>query len=302
MKHTKIIIATALALALTACSDTNTAEVSDLPDITTSSTTLTTETTTETTEETTATTEAETTTETEATVSEPDETLPVAEIKTDSNGIMTLKASANTKYYECRFTDENIVTDPEKFEDKTLLENVRKFFEKSEIYKEIHAEMDKEAEEMGYIQNGMYNFECVLKYAVTSDFNGDGQKESAFLFGFNHNCDTDFTTRDHMTNCLIFADSNGNISLSDEEFSYSSELIELKYNGFSHLVVNGGHNNFSSKASFYSVDDNGFKFEASDSQINDFSDSISDGFLLKMLPQQTFYWHFICWCNLTYRI
>ena len=62
MKHTKIIIATALALTLTACSDTNTAEVSDLPDITTSSTALTTKTTTEETTTKTTTTTAEITT------------------------------------------------------------------------------------------------------------------------------------------------------------------------------------------------------------------------------------------------
>lgn len=297
MKQIKILLASIFALALAACSNADTAEETTLMSETTSNAVTSEEASAETDEittsaepETEAKTESETETETETT----SETLPTAVTEVDGNGIMTLQASENTKYYECRFTNENVVTDPEKFGDKALLENAIKLLEESDICSAVRGEMDIEAEELGYTQNGEYNFECKFKYAVTSDFNGDGQQESAFLFTFEHNCSEAFFTRGGMTSCLVFANGNGNITISDEEFSSSSELTELKYNGFSHLVVNGGHNNMSSKSCIYSVGGSGLKLEFSDGKIHDYDTCIVDNIMLKMTIPQYPNW-LVCW-------
>ncbi len=231
---------------------------------------------------------AKTTTVTTETTSE------VTKEAIDTSGIRTLNASPNTKYYECRFSDENIVSDASEFGDQALLEDAKKFLEDSEIYADIREKMGKEANELGYADSGEYKFECKLISAVKSDFNGDGREESAFLFAFDHNCPEAFTTMNGMVSRLVFADSNGNLSISDEAFSFSSKLFELKYNGFSHLIVNGGHNNMSSKAAFYSVNDDGLKFEFADGKISGYC--IFDKFLIRMtIPQ----WHgwFVCWNN-----
>ena len=109
MKHTKMIITAVLALALTACSDTNSTEATDLPpvsdpsEVTPSSTVLTEETTTveETTTITTTTAELTTVSETETeTESEITEVTDIDEESADTNIEISFYEQADTRISE----------------------------------------------------------------------------------------------------------------------------------------------------------------------------------------------------------
>ncbi|MCH5347681.1 MAG: hypothetical protein J1E40_00030 [Oscillospiraceae bacterium] len=298
MKYTSILTALILALALTSCANADTGSVNETGSNNEASTSfaaedLTEEILNETSEavpetETVSETEAETETAetTEAEISQEAELTFITE--TDSSGITFLKVPPETKYYECRFTDKNVITDPSEFKDQELLENAQKLVNDHKIV----------IEPTEFTEGGTYTYQGGFVSAITSDFNGDGQNESVFLFTYVPADEDDevifFTGM--MLDRIVYADSSGKLSLIDEEFSYTSEIAELEYNGFSHLVVNGGHNNMSSKVCIYSVRPDGLKLEITDGSILGYSDCISDGFLLKLRIPQYQNW-FVCWNN-----
>ncbi len=303
MKHTKMIIAALLALTMTACGDTGTVEETTLSESVTSESVHTEESvlTTESETETETITEAETTTTAEVTttveVTTTEETTTAAEIITevDSKGNTILKMTADTKFYECEFTDENSVTSAEEFENKELLDKAVEFLKESDFYANCYKQICEAGESQGYTDLSESMPECELVYAITDDFNGDGKEETAFLFSVNNIAPVEVWVNMGMTRCVLFADSDGDISMSDEEFSEMAQMRELKYNGFSHLVVSGGHNNTSQQTYIYSVQEIGLKNELNYGGCSGIVKDSSLEFALKMGFPQTSVEYLIFW-------
>lgn len=123
MKKTKAILAVILALTMTACSDTNTAEVSDLPDITESSTALTTTTAVETTTTTSA--EITTVSETETTTSNSNGTKSeIAKAYADVYCTMIENGNFGAMGFSIGFADVNNDGVPEMLRKDSMRANV----------------------------------------------------------------------------------------------------------------------------------------------------------------------------------
>lgn len=235
MGKCKIIIAAAIALAMTACTDTNSAEVSDPPEVTTSNEVTTEETTTavETTTTTAATatttayTEITTTADTaaEETVTEPEKS---SEMKffdykfienyggTTDIGDLADKATAfiiESEYYE----------EAMKNTDSFSLENLKNFY--SEEYAEKFAE---------YFDNSG-NIVPKLNTAYPEDYDGDGKTETFIIIDMPY---VITEAAPAVQSFLVFADSGGNMNiLSNASGLYDTILLD--YGEFKQITFGG---------------------------------------------------------------
>ena len=252
MKHTKIIIASILALAMTACTaNTNTAEE-------TSQTTESTQSVTESEpyEETTAMTEPETeSADTEETAA-PEENEETAEAE-ESVTVLTalgyaeheaVNITSETKFYECQYSRDNVITSEEDFPDKTLLERAKQIaFEEFErdLAGVLGAGNIASSDDGAGISFDISD--VTMTEAMIIDADNDGQDEYILILERKT-----FPGLDLLGDILMFSDGKGSFTMMETKYSSYSQLYELKYNGFSHIVIDGGENIISSCADFFS--------------------------------------------------
>lgn len=295
MKHTtKLIIAAIMAVVMTSCtSNTETAE----------------ETSSQLTESTSAVTEAETsaeestttTAEAEAESEESEETTSAEEDKSaheeDSVTVMTVSndekktvvnITADTKFYECRYSRDNVITSENDFEEKDILEKAKQIaFEEFDREVSDYVEPGETMPEAFGIGDSFDMSDMKMTEAMAADFDRDGSKEYAFIFERA----TLPLGNDVITDILIFADGRGHYTLLDGRYSTYAQLYELEYNGFSHAVIDGGVNIYSSCADFFSFSGGVPKHELRQFRTYD----INDGFALCQSAAQAPYSWLIFW-------
>ncbi len=301
MKHTKMIIAALAALTMTACGDTGNAEETTLSESVISEavhmeeSVLTTESETDTEAETTTT--AEVTNTSEITITEEITTAAEVATEVDSDGNTILKMTADTKFYECEFTDENSVTSAEELADKALFDKAVGVFKESTVYSDICEYIRVVAEEQGFTDISEYKPECRFVSAITTDFNGDSKKETAFFISVNNIAPVQTEVYMGINYFLVFADSSENIYTIDRKFSSEAQMEELKYNGFSHLVISGADSNSSQQVCIYSVQESGLKKEFDDIGSPRISKDSSLEFALRIGFPQSLTDYLIFWNN-----
>ena len=83
---------------------------------------------------------------------------------------------------------------------------------------------------------------------VYEDFDGDGKKESFILFYWSNPIYIGIAA-------TVFVDSNGKAeALPDSVDILSAALNPVRYNGFTHMIIQGGYNNSTCHAEFYVVE------------------------------------------------
>lgn len=237
MKYTKIFLAAALALTMTACSDTNTAEVTTIPDVETTESVITAseETTAETEETTTA--EATTVSETEKETSA--ETTAAETSENEDSGILDL-SNYSGNFYDWELVEDMTVYDKSNFpvgEDviERAIEAVRKSenFNKQREDFEANEHIDDEKKKAAFDENG----EAIINFnsGVYEDFDGDGKKE-AFIVLESY---LSFGSDKYIY--TVFANSDGVVEFMEEHSGWAyCELKGIRYNGFMHLYIHSG--------------------------------------------------------------
>ena len=226
MKHIKIIIAALLALTLTACSDTNTAEVSEP---------LLTETTTEIT-----TTETQTETTMESTTAEETVT---SQVTTEEEVITTLDTEETVS------EDENDITSKLDFFDYKFIENyqgttdIGKLADKATAFlmeSEYYSEAMKNAEDMTeqfaeYFDN---NGKIIpkLNNAYPEDYDGDGKNETFIIIDMPYVAIEGNAPA--VRSFLVFADSNENMNILSNASSLYDTIL-LDYGDFKQITFGG---------------------------------------------------------------
>ena len=234
MKKTKAILAVILALTMTACTDTNSAEVSDIPDITESSTVLTTtaeETTTTTTAEITTVSETETETKSEITEAEQE----------DDSGIFDL-SNYSGNFYDWELIEDMTVYDRKDFpvSDDIMALAVETVRESEDFIKQKEAleaaeNIDDEKYKKAFDENG--NAIIEFNSGVYEDFDGDGKKE-AFIILESYLCPP---TDGEQYIYTVFANSDGDVEfIEDHSNRFYCELKCIRYNEFMHLYIHSG--------------------------------------------------------------
>ena len=207
----------------------------------------------------------------------------------------TVEISEDAVFYECEYTKDGIVKSGD-YPDSELMLRAVEFFGNSDSYKEIYAEAMENYIAQGGLPTDKFIVRTAAIEAITFDFNGDGQEESAFLLQImpDGNGDNDIA---FMSICmaldynapryLVLSDSEGNFSVSDTNYAMNAELYRLRYRDFSHLVVTGGVSNNSSCADFYSVEESGFVHKLREFRAYGIVDGV---FLNQTMAQASWHW------------
>lgn len=286
MKHTKKFLAALLAITLTACGNSGTAEVTDQTAKGTSSVS--------------ETVSDELAAETEETTTETTEEEPIEDNGVFSpsklNYIFSLEENAdyveiteNTKFYECCYSRNNLVTDENSFKNSAAVQKAKELLKNSD---KVSADIEAAKEEFLTRLDISGDIDFKFTQAITADFDRNGKEESFMVFdtymGENNISEASMF---NLLSYVIFADSSGNVQIIGEP-SAEIEIYELQYSGFSHFVVSGGVNISTSVAHYYSVNGNEVKHELEQFSIG----SITDGFALEHTAAQSprswmFFWN-----------
>ncbi len=202
-----------------------------------------------------------------------------------------VEITSDTRFYECEYTRER-VTEAE------CGENVKQAFYDSELYKNLLAQADEVRTDYEN-ERLVVNLSC--KEVLTCDFDNDGAEEKAYLLAlfpeFPQGAVSDEASShialfyslispnsDHI---LVMENSKGEFTVSDCLYAMGSALYELRYNGFSHLVIDGGVSNTSSCADYFSVTEGEFELELREFRAYDIMDGI---FLAQTMAQASNMW------------
>ncbi len=202
-----------------------------------------------------------------------------------------VEITSDTKFYECEYTRERVA-------EAECGENVKQAFYDSELYKNLLAQADEVRVDYEN-ERLVVNLSC--KEVLTCDFDNDGAEEKAYLLAlfpeFPQEPASDEASphvalfysliSPNSDNILVVENSKGEFTVSDCLYAMDSALYELRYNGFSHLVVNGGVSNSSSCADYFSVTDGRFRLELREFRAYDIMDGI---FLAQTMAQASNMW------------
>lgn len=179
----------------------------------------------------------------------------------DNKDGKTVTITADTKFYECSYSQENVIDSEDDFDNKDILEKAKEMAFK-ELSVELKALIEKASDDPAvteYFSNNPFDISDVkMTQALISDVNGDGENEYALILkrdGFLLPGDN------AMTAVLIFVDNKGNFTVQNKKYAEESRLYELQYKGFSHVVIAGGYNNMSHCADFFSFNNGTPKHE-----------------------------------------
>lgn len=193
-----------------------------------------------------------------------------------------VEITENTKFYECRCSQDNLVTDENSFKNNTAVQKAKELLKNSD---KVSADIELVRENLKEQMSGDISFK--FTQGITTDFDGNGKEESFMVFDtyMGEESISVFANAHHLTDddlsYIVFADSSGNVQIIGEQ-SVEIELFELQYSGFSHLAFQGGYNNSTYTAHYYSVHGNEVKHELEQTFVGD----ISDGFVLQQsMPQ-----------------
>ncbi len=280
MKKTNAFIAAVLATSmLTACGGTDTAEMTSAESIVSETTAATVS------EADTTSAESEETTEKE-TAEEPIEDDGVFS-PSKLNYIFSLRENADyveitesTKFYECRYSQDNLVTDENSFKNNAAVQKAKEMLKSSD---KVSADIESAKEKFltSFDISGDIDFKFMQ--AITADFDRNGKEESFMVFD-TYMGEENISGIGERTELsyVFFADSNGNVQIIGEPSARIS-IYELQYSGFSHFVVDGGFNNSTDVAHYYSVNGNEVKHEMEQSYMG----RIVDDFALEITAAQT---------------
>ncbi|MCM1060856.1 MAG: hypothetical protein NC452_11265 [Eubacterium sp.] len=303
MKKTNAIIAAALAASiLTSCGGTDTAEVTSAESTvseTTAATVSETDTMSAESEETTEITPAPNSAELEPTPPVVDDGIfdpanPQLHLDRQDDAEY-IEITENTKFYECRYSTDNVVNDEKSFNNSVLIQKAKELLESSDMVSERTAttkELLEEAKDVVNIDTTA-DIEYKFQQGITVDFDGDGKEESFMVFDTYMGEDSISgvgVIGFPMLEYIVFADSSGNVQLMEDP-SVEVELYELKYNGFSHLALEGGFNNHTAHSRHYSVNGNVARLELEERYLG----GITDGFVLEKSYAQAVYSALIFW-------
>lgn len=165
-----------------------------------------------------------------------------------------IELTPDTKFYECEYTRNGIC-------DADGSEYAIEAFLSSDMYKNGCNKIPTD-------------IECIE--ALACDFDRDGKEEKAYLLKLSPLLKkdisdggpvppevSDFYSVISPNSCTVsvMRNSRGEYTVSDYLYAVNAQLYELRYNGFSHLVISGGVSNNSSCADFFSLSDGIFELE-----------------------------------------
>ena len=292
MKKTNALIAAALAASmLTACGGTDTAEVTSAENTvseTTAATVSETDTLSAESEETTAETTEK---ETEEEPIEDDGVFSPSKLNyifSQNENADYVEITEDTKFYECRYSQDNLVTDENSFKNNAAVQKAKEMLKSSD---KVSAYIESQKEEIPTSFDISGDIDFKFMQAITADFDRNGKEESFMVF------DT-YMGEDNISGIgertelsyVFFADSSGNVQIIGEPSAMIS-IYELQYSGFSHVVVDGGFNNNTFVAHYYSVNGNEVKHEMEQPWMG----SIVDGFALEQHMPQSAYAYLLFW-------
>lgn len=200
-----------------------------------------------------------------------------------------VEITEKTKFYECRYSQDNLVTDENSFKNSAAVQKAKELLKSSD---KVSADIESAKEEFLMRLDISGDIEFKFTKAITADFDRNGNEESFMVFdtymGENNISEASMF---NLLSYVIFADSSGNVHIIGEP-SAEIEIYELQYSGFSHFVVSGGVNISTSAAHYYSVNGNEVKHELEQFSIG----SITDGFALEHTAAQSntswmFFWN-----------
>lgn len=324
MKHMKkFIIAAVIVLTMAACADTNTAEITSAESTvseTTAATVSETDTLSAESEETTAETAVEDLktdksdelAEDEVDIEPIEDEEPVEDygvfspsklnyIFSSEENTNYVEITENTKFYECHCSQDNVVTDENSFKNNDAIQKAKELLKNSD---KVSADIESIREAL---KEGMFNafafkeqmsgdINFRFTQGITADFDGNGKEESFMVFDtyMGEESISVFANAHHLTDndlsYIVFADSSDNVQIIGEQ-SVEIELYELQYSGFSHLAFEGGYNNNTYTAHYYSVHGNEVKHEMEQSFVGD----IADGFALQQHTPQAATSYLLFW-------
>ncbi len=189
-----------------------------------------------------------------------------------------IEITADTKFYECEYTQEKVVN-AEDYADKNGIENAMNAFKDSDVFKGLEEKAEQSKAEYPVFENSEFVYDIDCDKVLVCDFDGDGAEDNAYLFYLSP-VFPETTSDDEVpveisyfysvvdinsNNILVLENGNGGYYVSDYFYAIGSELYELRYNGFSHIVVDGGLSNNSSCADFFSLNDGEFELELRES-------------------------------------
>ncbi len=214
------------------------------------------------------------------------------ELQTDSLPTREyVEITAETKFYECEYTREKVFR-------PDYDERVEQAFYNSELYKNLLLQAEE-------VKENYENAELVVNLsfneAITCDFDNDGAEERAYLLElspeFTEETESDEASYNvilfnnlvspNSNHVLVMENSKGEFIVSDYFYACTGILYELRYNGFSHLVVSGGVSNSSSCADYFSVTDDKFKLELREFRAYDI---MGGAFLAQYMAQASNMW------------